>query len=205
MSTLMAVSRRRESKLVSEDIAVLTVPWDLVLTWTRVLKTEKVPIQGRPRKIKPLFFWRLPKLSPSQLGNFSPIKSVDINSGGPRGQYWMLCWRKMHNTHESRQNCHRMVSKGSKFCSKVRHLKEFELGAGRGRLTSPCRWLCWWQGKAATPAQRNPLLMHQKSMYNVHTLYSVHTYRGPWQCASSSCIYGIIFLAEPCAQSLIFV
>ena len=99
-----------------------------------------------------------------------------------------------------------MVSKGSKFCSKVRHLKEFELGAGRGRLTSPCRWLCWWQGKAATPAQRNPLLMHQQSMYlyNVHTLYTVHTYRGPWQCASSSCIYGIIFLAESCAQSLIF-
>ena len=56
MSTLMAVSRRRESKLVSEDIAVVTVPWDLVLTGTRVLKTEKVPIQGRPRKIKPLFF-----------------------------------------------------------------------------------------------------------------------------------------------------
>ena len=87
MSTLMAVSRRRESKLVSEDIAVLTVPWDLVLTGTRVLKTEKVPIQGVPRRKKTPFFLRLPKLSLSQLGNFSPIKSVDINSGGPRGQY----------------------------------------------------------------------------------------------------------------------
>ena len=68
------------------------------------------------------------------------------------------------------------------------------LGAGRGRLASPCGWLCWWQGKAATPAQRNPLLMHQQSMYNVHTLYSVHTYRGPWQCASSSCIERVICL-----------
>ena len=129
----------------------------------------KGPNSGNTPQNKTPFFWRLPKLSPSQLGNFSPIKSVDINSGGPRGQYWMLCWRKMHNTHESRQNCHRMVSKGSKFCSKVRYLKEFELGEGRGRLASPCRWLCWWQGKAATLAQRNPLLMHQQSMYNVHT------------------------------------
>ena len=83
--------------------------------------------------------------------------------------------------------------------------ESLDLVTGRGRLASPCGWLCWWQGKAATPAQRNPLLMHQQSMYNVHTLYSVHTYRGPWQCASSSCIYGIIFLAEPCPQSLIFV
>ena len=162
---------------------------------------EKVPIQGIPRRIKHLFFWRLPKLSPSKLGIFSHIKSVEINSGGSRGTYWKLCWRKIHNTHESRQNCHRMVSKGSKFCSKLRHLKEFELGAGRGRLTSPCRWLCWWQGKAATPAQRNPLLMHQQSMFST---YIEHTYRGPWQCASSSCIYRTIFLAEPCAQSLIF-
>ena len=56
MNTLMAVSRRPESKLVSEDIAVVTVPWDLVLTGTRVLKTEKVPIQGIPRRIKHLFF-----------------------------------------------------------------------------------------------------------------------------------------------------
>ena len=167
---------------------------------------EKVPIQEIPRRIKRLFFWRVPKLSPSNLAFFHIcITSVEINSGGSRGTYWKLCWRKIHNTHESRQNCQRMVSKGSKFCSKVRHLKEFELGAGRGRLTSPCRWLCWWQGKAATPAQRNPLLMHQQSMYNVHTLYTVHTYRGPWQCASSSCIYGIIFLAKPCAQSLIFL
>ena len=83
----MAVSRRRESKLVSEDIAVLTVPWDLLLTGTRVLKTEKVPNEGIPRRIKHLFFSRLPKLSPSKLGIFSHIKSVEINSGGSRGTY----------------------------------------------------------------------------------------------------------------------
>ena len=95
-----------------------------------------------------------------------------------------------------------MVSKGSKFCSKVRHLKEFELGAGRGRLTSPCRWLCWWQGKAATPAQRNPLLMHQQSMYNVHTLNTPTGGHGnkPVQAA-----YGIIFLSRTlCSKSDFF-
>ena len=174
---------------------------------------EKVPIQEIPRRIKRLFFWRVPKLSPSNLAFFHIcITSVEINSGGSRGTYWKLCWRKIHNTHESRQNCQRMVSKGSKFCSKVRHLKEFELGAGRGRLTSPCRWLCWWQGKAATPAQRNPLLMHQQSMFNVCTLY-IHWTHPPGAMANGQfqlheknnreifCIFCIFYVHSHRSQS----
>ena len=44
MSTWMAVSSRRESKLVSENIPVLTLKsqnWDLVLTGTTVLKRSQ--------------------------------------------------------------------------------------------------------------------------------------------------------------------
>ena len=115
----------------------------------------------------------------------------------------MLCWRKMHNTHESRQNCHRMVSKRSKFCSKVRYLKEFELGAGRGRLASPCRWLCWWQGKAATPAQRNPLLMHQQSMYNVH-IHCTHLPGAMAMCQFKLHIRDNFFSQTMCSKSDFF-
>ena len=72
--------------------------------------------------------------------------------------------------------------------------ESLDLVTGRGRLASPCRWLCWWQGKAATLAQRNPLLMHQQSMYNVHTLYTPTGGHGKWPVPAALRIFCIFYV-----------
>ena len=74
--------------------------------------------------------------------------------------------------------------------------RSLSLVQGGGGLPLPVGGSAGGRGRQRPPPKETPCSCTSRAC----TLYNVHTYRGPWQCASSSCIQDNFFSRTLCLK-----